>query len=422
MKKRLCMVFLIAGLILCQTPQLAIAAGAPDDRQTTAAVSEQTDKAAPEETVPAGKTEAAQDTDAADGSTDTVAAEEEEQPAHEKSYDSTGAGQPKAKDVYIDNTADNSISYVTGTVELTGSGGAQAGYSTEKEVYSNSAAVTYANPNTSQVKGMTDAAYDKVYNIANDIKKRGKSGDFHMSVDTSTGKVWDNRKYTTVEDGDAVLIGDSDYLTGAYGASDEYTRTHIASGEYGKETFYRVAAVGSVEGYDIKINKTGSGSVTPDMTSSLAEEKITVKLQAEDGWVLYSSGVFSVSDDHQIMATVYGDSGMTEDTLVFTMPYDDAEVAATFVRQESPEEQASYSDTDQDEEDEDGEDELIEDDDVSGSSSGGSGSSSTGSGSSSGTTSSPKTGDENGAALWCSILIGSLMAVIMMIRRRIAHR
>jgi len=48
-------------------------------------------------------------------------------------------------DAYVDNTVDNSVSYVTGMVHITGTGGTQAGYDTDgtgKTVYSNQANVT----------------------------------------------------------------------------------------------------------------------------------------------------------------------------------------------------------------------------------------------------------------------------------------
>lgn len=138
------------------------------------------------------------------------------------------------QDVYIDNTVDNSMSFVTGKVVTTNN---NTGEVTAEIVYDQSTAVTYSNPRNSTVQGMIDAAYTRVYQRAIAI-----SLDFNISTDERTGDVWDHRGYTTVEDGDAVLIGDTDYLEGAYGVNDQYTRTHIASGDYGKNTYYTITA------------------------------------------------------------------------------------------------------------------------------------------------------------------------------------
>lgn len=199
---------------------------------------------------------------------------------------STGAGQKSAKDVYIDNTVDNSRSYVTGVVHITGAKGTADGYNPGKTVYSNSAAVTYSNPKTAQVQGMINDAYTKVYNLANKCKKEGNRGEFHMSTSESTGKVWDNRKYTTVEDGDAILLGDADYLQGAYGVNENYTRTHIASGDYGKETHYRVEANGWVS--PIILDLDGDG-----------------KIEASEGKYMPHSADVSKSK-HAVMFDFYG--------------------------------------------------------------------------------------------------------------------
>ena len=227
------------------------------------------------------------------------------------------------KDVYIDNTVDNSVSYVTGAVHLTGAGGMQAGYGDGKVVYDDSASVTYSKPKTAQVQGMINDAYTKVYEAAKDVRDRGKRGEFHMSTSESTGKVWDRRKYDTVEDGDAVSIGDSDYLDGAYGVpSVGYTRTHIASGDYGKETFYRVEANGWVDGWDITVSNDGNGTASADLERSLAEETVTLTAMPAEGyafkeWVVVSGGA-ELAD-------------ATASSTTFEMPYADVEVKATFV-------------------------------------------------------------------------------------------
>ena len=51
-------------------------------------------------------------------------------------------------------------------------------------------------------------------------------------------------------------------------------KTHIASGDFGKETFYRVEANGWVKGYSITVSKTGYGTAQADLTESLSEETV----------------------------------------------------------------------------------------------------------------------------------------------------
>lgn len=239
--------------------------------------------------------------------------------------------QSKSKDVYIDNTVDNSKSYVTGMIHITGSGGIQEGYDEGKTVYENTAAVTYSNPKTAQVQGMINDAYTKVNNLAKELKERGKTGEFHMSTSESTGKVWDNRKYTTVEDGDAVLIGDSDYLQGAYGVSgssdSEYTRTHIASGDYGKESFYRVEANGWVKGYSITVTDDGNGKASASMTEALKDTVITLTATPNDG---YQFGKWQV---------VSGDVSVSDNQ--FTVGSKDIEIKAIFAENENADSSAS---------------------------------------------------------------------------------
>ena len=141
--------------------------------------------------------------------------------------DGTEAGQGTTKDVWIDNTVDNSVSYVSGIVVVD---------EEENTLYNAQADVPFSNPRTDEVNALIDEARGAVE------KEAGEKNysEYEIENEETTGKVWDNRKYETIEDGDAVLIGDADYMQGAYGVSDPSTRTHVASGDYGKETFFRV--------------------------------------------------------------------------------------------------------------------------------------------------------------------------------------
>ena len=212
------------------------------------------------------------------------------------------------RDVWIDNTVDNSVSHVTGVVHITGSGGTQAGYNPGVTIYSEDASVTFSNPRTAQVQGHIDAAYTQVYGLANTCKSNGKSGEFHMSTTESTGRVWDNRRYETLEDASEPT---------EVGGTWAFPRTHIASGDYGKETFYRVEANGWVSGYEITVTTEGSGTASADLAASLAGETVTLTATPDTNsrfkeWQVVSGGM-----------TLSGDS--------FTMPAADVAVKAVFV-------------------------------------------------------------------------------------------
>ncbi|MBQ8052243.1 MAG: hypothetical protein IJ198_00350 [Lachnospiraceae bacterium] len=288
------------------------------------------EETAPEEAVPEAAPEEARQEEMAD----TPAAKQEEAQVPSVTKQKAAAPKAAAKDVFIDNTVDNSKSYVTAVVKLSGTGGIT------KTIYTGDPiAVTYSNPRPDQVNQMIAVARDMAITYAQERKEKAKSGEYAVTVNVSTGKVWDNRKYTTVEDGDAVLIGDSDYITGGYGIpsgeNENYTRTHIASGDYGKETFYRVEVIGFINAYEITSSATGSGTVTAVIDSDLTEEntalegdKVTVTLKSGNGYLLRTYGIFC--GDSQIEAAVFG-SGTQEHTTTFTMPAGDVRISAEFV-------------------------------------------------------------------------------------------
>ncbi|MBQ9043620.1 MAG: hypothetical protein IJ111_12505 [Eggerthellaceae bacterium] len=213
--------------------------------------------------------------------------EEAAQGASLQTQEDAGTGQGGAKDVYIDNTVDNSRAYVSGAVEVTDQA---TGEKTSVVVYSDSVAVSYTqakeSSRTSEVSGMLEEAVQAVIKYAKD---NGYEYDEYQMIgpdpaNGTAGKSWDNRKYTTVEDGDAVLIGDSDYLQGAYGVptNDGYTRTHIASGDYGMERYYSITLKASAEKiasavYDSVAGDGGSWTKGDDETLGF-----TFKREADD--------------------------------------------------------------------------------------------------------------------------------------------
>ena len=150
-----------------------------------------------------------------------------------------GYAEDAAKDVWIDNTVDNSVSYVIGSVVETFIDANGVEIKTTVTICNDKFSVGYSTPKTDEVQKAIDQATQTIKN------KYGSSVEVTCTV--KEGEKWDNRKYETVEDGDAVLIGDADYLQGAYGVDNPTTRTHIASGDYGKETYYYVSASVTLE-------------------------------------------------------------------------------------------------------------------------------------------------------------------------------
>lgn len=137
-----------------------------------------------------------------------------------------GEDSGNAKDVWIDNTVDNSMVYINGELRVIDSSNSTI----LLLPLSNSTCATFSTANSIA----KDFEIQTVNNAINYVKKLLNAKDVKIFAGASSNvtKVYDHRKYETVEDNDAQLIGDADYLIGAYGLST--TRTHIASGDYGK--------------------------------------------------------------------------------------------------------------------------------------------------------------------------------------------
>ena len=232
--------------------------------------------------------------------------------------------QQKAKDVWIDNTVDNSFSTVIGYLRIIHDEGGE----TYKLICHQDLKVTFSNP---KPQAVLDAIEDTRGQLEEAAESEGYTkGSF--SEDMSTGRVWDNRKYTTIEDDDAILIGDTEYIGGTSGND---TRTHIADGDYGKETRFTITlTVSENPVYSISVNKTGKGTVTVDPVSAPEGTNVRVTCKADQGYVLSTILVRNDSvegSDGQISAVVYGNSGMTEDSITFRMPASDTSVFVDFV-------------------------------------------------------------------------------------------
>ena len=215
-----------------------------------------------------------EDTGAAEENEDEpgVREENEEEPVLELTKPAANA-----KDVWIDKTEDRSVAEVKGRIVITDP---ETNSSETIEVYSNKANVIFSTPKTDQVAGMISDAQNAVSSKITELKNAGKISDStDPALTESTGKVWDNRKYETIEDNDAVIIGDVEYFAGATGTDGEISRTHIATGDYGKETFYIIEAKATkaterTGGYGAGLTEGGTIDVeTSHNGSSLINEK-----------------------------------------------------------------------------------------------------------------------------------------------------
>lgn len=145
-------------------------------------------------------------------------------------------------DVWIDNTVDKSTTTVKGVLKVKN---LKTEEITETTVYEEAAAATYSNATNATINSMIEEAKTALTNKAKEYK-----ADFDTETlvvgEPIDGKKWDNRKYETIEDNDAVLIGDTDYIQGDQPTSGK--TTHIASGDYGMEHTITVEAYVEVSG------------------------------------------------------------------------------------------------------------------------------------------------------------------------------
>lgn len=211
-----------------------------------------------------------------------------------------------AKDVWIDNTVDNSVAIVIGQLKLTDN---DSGAVTTEEVYREQVKTKYSSDPvvTEDVQQLMIAAASALKNHA--AQKGYTVTNNETAVESSNGKVWDNRRYETVEDSDAVLIGDADYLQGAYGIDPgNYTRTHIASGDYGIEHIFTVTLEAETGG--VKLIDTVSLTVAPPAAGQKrfsSDPAVTLpkgkgyKLDSA-GWLEEGGGMSSVAEDYTFEA------------------------------------------------------------------------------------------------------------------------
>ena len=304
----------------------------PEEKKAEEAIEETSEGETPAEETKAEEKKAEEvKEEAAEGGTPAEEANPEEKKAEkakEKAAESQTVTTPAvnaAKDVWIDNTEDTSVTNVYGVIkehDESGQGGGDTFY------FKGQFNVTYSNPRPQAVQ---DAINETKEQLENTAKERGYKLYTISEVETEE-EVWDHRKYETIEDGDAVLIGDTEYYGGT--PESDITRTHVASGDYGRKTTYQVVLdVTLNHAYSIAVNTTGKGTVTVEPDSATEGTSVSVNYKADKGYRLADALVRNDSvegPDGQISAVVYGESGMTEDSISFKMPASDVTVYVGF--------------------------------------------------------------------------------------------
>ena len=169
-----------------------------------------------------------------------------------------GEGSGDVKDVWIDQTVDNSMVYINGELRVIDSSNALL----LVLPLSNSTRATFSTVDSIA----KDLEIQTIDNAIEYVKKLLNAKDVKIFSGASSNitKVYDHRKYETIEDNDAQLIGDADYLNGAYGLSS--TRTHVASGDYGR-------IVNITLDYILKatVDETGDDPAVPVENNTAAE-------------------------------------------------------------------------------------------------------------------------------------------------------
>ena len=322
MRKRICALLLVLGITAWSVPGFAVEETMPQETQDTGeSVSETAVEENAEENVPGDEKDDAEEADDSEQtvSVDTeqnalsvdalvteesVPAADEAEPEEETAAGmlamveaSTDPAQAGARDVWIDNTVDRSESVVIGKVMVTD---LFTGETTTKEVYNETFSVQFSNPKTAEVTAAIQAAEQAARTYAS-------SNSYQITkceIDNEgySEKVWDNRRYETIEDGDAVLIGDTDYMGGASGVDTNSTQTHVASGDYGKRTIYTVTVKAEYR------PSTGFGAGCSDGGLFSIQMRID---GSESDWGTTSAGNFTFYKGTEVTLTAIPKEGYT---------------------------------------------------------------------------------------------------------------
>ena len=322
MRKRICALLLVLGITAWSVPGFAVEETMPQETQDTGeSVSETAVEENAEENVPGDEKDDAEEADDSEQtvSVDTeqnalsvdalvteesVPAADEAEPEEETAAGmlamveaSTDPAQAGARDVWIDNTVDRSESVVIGKVMVTD---LFTGETTTKEVYNETFSVQFSNPKTAEVTAAIQAAEQAARTYASSNSYQITKCE--IDNDGYSEKVWDNRRYETIEDGDAVLIGDTDYMGGASGVDTNNTQTHVASGDYGKRTIYTVTVKAEYR------PSTGFGAGCSDGGLFSIQMRID---GSESDWGTTSAGNFTFYKGTEVTLTAIPKEGYT---------------------------------------------------------------------------------------------------------------
>ena len=322
MRKRICALLLVLGITAWSVPGFAVEETMPQETQDTGeSVSETAVEENAEENVPGDEKDDAEEADDSEQtvSVDTeqnalsvdalvteesVPAADEAEPEEETAAGmlamveaSTDPAQAGARDVWIDNTVDRSESVVIGKVMVTD---LFTGETTTKEVYNETFSVQFSNPKTAEVTAAIQAAEQAARTYASSNSYQITKCE--IDNDGYSEKVWDNRRYETIEDGDAVLIGDTDYMGGASGVDTNSTQTHVASGDYGKRTIYTVTVKAEYR------PSTGFGAGCSDGGLFSIQMRIDGR---ESDWGTTSAGNFTFYKGTEVTLTAIPKEGYT---------------------------------------------------------------------------------------------------------------
>ena len=322
MRKRICALLLVLGITAWSVPGFAVEETMPQETQDTGeSVSETAVEENAEENVPGDEKDDAEEADDSEQtvSVDTeqnalsvdalvteesVPAADEAEPEEETAAGmlamveaSTDPAQAGARDVWIDNTVDRSESVVIGKVMVTD---LFTGETTTKEVYNETFSVQFSNPKTAEVTAAIQAAEQAARTYASSNSYQITKCE--IDNDGYSEKVWDNRRYETIEDGDAVLIGDTDYMGGASGVDTNSTQTHVASGDYGKRTIYTVTVKAEYR------PSTGFGAGCSDGGLFSIQMRID---GSESDWGTTSAGNFTFYKGTEVTLTAIPKEGYT---------------------------------------------------------------------------------------------------------------
>ena len=179
------------------------------------------------------------------------------------------------KEVWIDQSVDNSMVYINGELRIIDSSG-----STLLVLpLSNSTSSKFSTVD-SDARNLETQTVDNAINYAKKLLNL-KSIKIVQGTSTNTTKVYDHRKYETQYDNDAALIGDADYLEGAYGIST--TVTHLVLGDYARIMNLTLKYVAeAVENEDAPVVDNPTVNNTTNTTSNATSNTNVTNVNSND--------------------------------------------------------------------------------------------------------------------------------------------